>query len=89
MTAHIYIIGFVQGVGYRRFLQSKAKKLGLKGWVRNTNDGRVEAIVQGNVEVIEKLVSILKKGNMLSDVKSIQFEWLEFEEQFYDFRILF
>jgi acylphosphatase len=89
MTAHILVIGFVQGVGFRRFLRSKAKNLGLTGWVRNTNDGRVEAIVQGSKEKIDELLPLLKKGNILSQVKSIQCEFVDYNEHFIDFQMLY
>ena len=42
MQAHLFILGFVQGVGLRRFIRGKARKMGLTGWVTNLPDGRVE-----------------------------------------------
>ena len=61
LQAHVYISGFVQGVGFRAYTRSKAKKLGLNGWVRNLSDGRVEAVVQGDRDIIEKLLKQLAK----------------------------
>jgi len=43
----IYVSGRVQGVFYRSNTRKKALELGLKGWVRNLPDGRVEAVVEG------------------------------------------
>lgn len=87
MQAHIFIIGFVQGVGLRRFIRGKAKKLSLKGYVTNLPDGRVEVVISGEKEAIEKLVKIIQKGSFFADVKSVQIEW-EREEGFEDFKIL-
>lgn len=87
MQAHIYILGFVQGVGLRRFIQGKARKLGLKGYVKNLPDARVETVVNGEKEQIEKLIKIIEKGSFFADVKSVQVEWEE-EEKFSDFTIL-
>lgn len=87
MQAHIYILGFVQGVGLRRFIRGKARKLGLKGYVTNLPDGRVEAVISGEQELIVELIKIIEKGSFFADVKSIQIEW-EKEKEFSDFLIL-
>ncbi len=88
MQVRIYILGFVQGVGLRVFIKSNAKKLGLKGYVRNLPDGRVEAVAVGSKENINKLVKICEKGSFFSDVKSVQIEWEEEEENFESFEVL-
>jgi acylphosphatase len=87
MQVRIYILGFVQGVGFRRFVRKNAKKLNLKGFVTNLNDGRVEAVVNGGEEDIKKLVKIIEKGTFFSDVKSVDVN-VEQEEYFEEFQIL-
>ncbi|MBI5452051.1 acylphosphatase [Candidatus Gottesmanbacteria bacterium] len=101
--AHVFISGSVQGVGYRQFVKSSARKLGITGWVRNTparqlpygfrrvaggEDGGVEAILQGEKAVIEKMIELCRKGPFLSEVKQIGFEWEEGGEEYKDFLIL-
>lgn len=86
MQAHIIILGFVQGVGFRRFVKANAKKLGLRGWVKNLPDGRVEAIAVGEKEAIDKLIKIIEKGSFFSEVKSVQVSFEEVEK-FEDFVI--
>lgn len=86
MQAHILIFGFVQGVGFRRFVKSNARKLGLKGWVKNLIDGRVEAVAVGEKNKIEALIKAIEKGSFFSEVKSVQVEW-EPKEEFDDFVI--
>lgn len=91
MVAHIFISGFVQGVGYRQFVLRQAQHLRLNGWVRNLPDNRVEAIFCGSREQIEKMVSICEKGPFLSEVKDVMVEWegkSQAEIEFKDFRIL-
>lgn len=92
VVAHIFVIGFVQGVGYRRFVRHHAAKIGLTGWVTNLPDNRVEAIFSGSKEQIEKIISICKKGPFLSEVKDVLVEWEESPagggEEFKDFRII-
>lgn len=87
MQVRIYILGFVQGVGFRRFVKKNAQKLNLKGFVTNLKDGRVEAVVNGNEENIKKLIKIIEKGTFFSDVKSVDVNKEE-EEEFEDFKIL-
>ena len=88
MTARIFVLGFVQGVGFRQFVKKNALNLELKGWVKNFPDGRVEVLVQGSKENIEKLVAICEKGTFLSDIKSVQIEWEKDSAEFLDFQIL-
>ena len=56
---HIFFYGRVQGVGFRWLAVSKARLLGLTGWVRNLSDGSVEMEVQGKREEIGKMISML------------------------------
>lgn len=86
MQARIYVLGFVQGVGFRRFIKKNAEKLDLKGLVTNLDDGRVEAVVKGSEENINKLIKIIEKGTFFSDVKSVDVN-IEEEEEFEDFKI--
>ena len=88
MQAHIFVMGFVQGVGFRRFIRSKARLLGLTGWVKNLSDGRVEVLVQGTKEDIQKLITICEKGTFFSEIKSVQIEWEEKQEKYQTFEIL-
>ena len=87
MTAHIFILGFVQGVGLRRFIKRSAKSINLTGWVKNLPDGRVEATVTGEKGKIEELIKIIEKGSFFSDVKSVQTEWVG-DKEFNDFSII-
>lgn len=83
--AHIYISGFVQGVGFRAYTKSKAKKLGITGWVRNLKDGRVEGVFQGEKTVVEKLLKICKRGPFFARVNNIVVEWEDVDEKFTEF----
>lgn len=89
MTVRIFVLGFVQGVGFRRFIRKNADKLGIKGWVRNTSDGRVEIVAQGTKEQIEQLKKIAEKGSIFSDVKGIVVDNVEESEEFETFELRF
>ncbi len=56
------IVGKVQGVWYRDSTAKMAKKLGITGWVRNCQDGSVEAVFQGNSTAVEQMISWCSQG---------------------------
>ncbi|MGQ9706787.1 MAG: acylphosphatase [bacterium] len=72
--AHIYVGGVVQGVGFRFFVERYALKLGLVGWVRNLNDGRVEIYVEGDEKDIDSFIDIIKNGPPGSRISNISIE---------------
>ena len=75
--AHVFISGVVQGVSFRYFVKTNAQKLELTGWVRNTEDGGVEAVFCGDKKKIEEMIELCRKGPMLAVVKQVGFEWEE------------
>ena len=85
--AHIFISGFVQGVGFRQFIKNNANKHGLAGWIRNLSDRRVEVVLQGRIENIEEMIELSRKGPFLAEVKSVDVGWEETEEKFDGFEI--
>jgi len=85
--AHVFVSGTVQGVGFRYFVRSNARKLGLTGWVRNTEDEGVEAVFQGQKETIEAMIALTRQGPFLAEVKHIGFDFEEVEEVYKDFFI--
>ena len=64
--------GRVQGVGYRYFAQRSAVELGLTGYARNLDDGRVEVYAVGSVERLSKLAGMLHRGPQWSDVRGVE-----------------
>jgi acylphosphatase len=61
-TVRLRISGRVQAVGYRAFVIDEARRLGLRGWVRNRRDGTVEASAAGAGEAVEQLVEACRHG---------------------------
>jgi acylphosphatase len=61
-TLRLEIRGSVQGVGYRWTMVQEARRLGLRGWVRNRRDGSVEAMVAGPSDMVERIVGWARKG---------------------------
>lgn len=66
------IEGLVQGVGYRAFAATEARKLGLNGWVRNRSDNTVETLVSGETQKVEAFVAACGRGPVGARVTSIE-----------------
>ena len=67
-----FIRGRVQGVGYRYFAQHSATALGLTGYTRNLDDGRVEVYAVGPEEKLSELAGTLRSGPRWSDVRGVE-----------------
>ena len=89
VQAHIFAHGRVQGVNFRFFVQRKATELGLKGYVRNLRDGRVEILAQGSREDIQKFVSYVRGNPGLSYVVKLDIDWEESLSSLSSFHIRF
>ena len=80
---HCYVSGRVQGVWYRATTQQKAIDLGLKGWVRNVSDGRVELIACGDEQQIRQLQAWLWQGPTHAKVDEVivkEIAWVDFAD---------
>lgn len=84
---HLIIHGYVQGVGYRKFVRHTATKLGLVGWVRNLPDGTVEAEVGGLEDRLKDFITECKKGPLVSEVSNVEVEWSDKDFPYTDFEI--
>jgi acylphosphatase len=71
MVCHYLVKGRVQGVGFRWFVQREAAEIGLKGWVRNTDEGHVEIVAAGSHEDLAELKDALRKGSRGSRVDGV------------------
>jgi acylphosphatase len=67
----IKVTGRVQGVWYRKFAEEKANELGIKGWVKNTVDGGVLLMAQGEEIELETFIDCLRIGPPLARVNKI------------------
>lgn len=86
-TIRLKIAGLVQGVTFRKFIADEAKKLELKGHVRNLDSGEVEVVLEGAPENVDKMIPICKKGAPHSNVKSVDTQEMN-HIGFDDFKVL-
>jgi acylphosphatase len=77
VRAHLLVSGRVQGVCYRQATADTARRLGLRGWVRNLPDGRVEAEAEGDRAVVEALVEWCRRGPPAAQVDDLEVGWGE------------
>jgi acylphosphatase len=86
IRVHVFIAGQVQGVGYRYHTQQVACRAKLNGWVRNLQDGRVEAVFEGDRTAIESMLRWCHQGSPSSQVSQVTVEY-EPPEHLTDFQI--
>jgi acylphosphatase len=72
---HAVVRGHVQGVGFRYTTQYEAKKLDLRGWVRNLHDGSVEVDAEGDRTHLETFLAFLHTGPLGAHVDAVESDW--------------
>ena len=87
VRVHVVITGIVQGVFFRLETQRAAEKYGVKGWVRNKNDGSVEAVFEGDRKAVALLLVWCQKGPPRASVENIDVQWQDFTGEFLTFRV--
>jgi acylphosphatase len=88
VRAHVFIGGRVQGVFFRQNTLIRAKSFGVKGWVRNLADGRVEAVFEGDKPAVDKVVAYCHYGPKNAEVMKVGVSYENYSGEFDDFKIL-
>jgi len=88
IRAHVFFAGVVQGVFFRANTVKCAQMLGLTGWVRNTADGRVEAIFEGDDEAVEEVIDWCATKQPYAKVKSKEVKMSEATGEFEMFSVV-
>jgi acylphosphatase len=71
-AARVIVRGHVQGVGFRWFVRTQAEDAGVAGWVRNLDDGSVEAQLEGAPAALERVIEALRRGPAGARVLSVE-----------------
>ena len=81
------ITGRVQGVAFRAWTRSEAKRRGLSGWVHNEPDGSVRALIMGPADGVDEMLRALNKGPLAARVTEVLSESADVDSEITDFRI--
>ena len=85
---HVYYSGYVQGIGFRYTVERVAGSLGLAGWVKNLDDGRVEAVCEGETTRLKEFLQKIN-GALKDYIKDTDLEWSAATGEFKNFNIRF
>ncbi len=70
-----WVSGTVQGVGFRAYVRSRGRRLGLVGSATNLTDGRVEVVVEGPRAACQALLEMLRAGHTPGVTTQVTFSW--------------
>ncbi|MEM3554069.1 MAG: acylphosphatase [Candidatus Bathyarchaeia archaeon] len=87
VRAHVFVSGRVQGVFFRYETRREARLRGVKGWVRNLPDGRVEAVFEGEEEAVKEMIDFCRHGPPGAKVTKVDVRWENYTGEFRDFEI--
>lgn len=87
VRAHVFIEGRVQGVYFRSYTQDVAERNNVTGWVRNLYDDRVEAVFEGEKELVEKVIDWCRHGPPGAHVTEISVTWQPYTGEFSSFAV--
>lgn len=87
--AHVYVHGRVQGVSFRASMRHNAQLFGVKGWVKNGDDGSVEAVFEGKKAAVDNIVSWCRQGPSGALVQRLDVCWEECVDEFDRFSIVY
>lgn len=79
--AHVYVSGTVQGVYFRATTRDEARKRDVDGWVRNLDDGRVEAVFEGPREDVEEMIDFCHEGSSAATVEDVDVTYEKPEDE--------
>jgi len=84
---HIVVTGRVQGVGFRYATVDAATRIGVRGWVRNTREGKVEIVAEGSRAAVGKLVDWCHHGPALARVTAVDWSEAAANEELHGFQV--
>jgi acylphosphatase len=87
VRVHVFVSGNVQGVFFRSETKHEARLRGVKGWVRNLPNGRVEAVFEGEEEAVKELIEFCKRGPPGARVVKVDVKWENYKGEFRNFEI--
>ncbi len=87
--SHVYVSGRVQGVYFRQHVKKQALIQGVTGWVRNLDDGRMEAVFEGEGSAVLAMVNYVRHGPKGSQITNFSVEWETFKDEYQSFKVVY
>ncbi len=88
VRAHVWVSGDVQGVNFRADCRDEATARGIRGWVRNLPDGRVEAVFEGDRGVVDKMIEWCRGSRAPGNVEHVDVSFEPFRGAESGFRVI-
>jgi acylphosphatase len=88
VRAHVWVSGLVQGVFFRSEMKWEAQICKVTGWVRNLEDGRVEAVLEGETENVDRVIKFCHVGPSGAHVTDVEIKWEDYAGKFGEFQIV-
>jgi len=89
VRARVIVEGRVQGVFFRHHTQEAAFRFGVKGWVKNRRDGRVEALFEGDKDRVDQIIQWCRRGPSEARVTEVYVNWEVYTGEFEDFSVTY
>ncbi len=89
IRACVVVTGYVQGVFFRESTKRHARSLNVTGWMRNRDDGAVEAVFEGEENDVQAIVEFCRHGPPRAKVTSTEVDWEKYVGEFDNFEIRF
>ena len=87
VRAYIVLTGRVQGVAFRYYARNIANRHGVKGWIRNLDNGDVEVTIEGERNSVNQMIEWCKEGPSLALVEDIKIIWQSYAGDFSEFHV--
>jgi acylphosphatase len=88
VRAHVLVKGIVQGVSFRSSTKRMADSLGIKGWVKNLDSDKVEAVFEGPEDRIREIIEWCKRGPFSAKVENVEKEFSDYTGEFEGFEVV-
>lgn len=86
-SIRVHLTGSLQAIFFEQFIKENADKLGVKGYLRKLENGKVEIFLEGNTDNVDKMALICKEGHKYSQIRNVEEKPERFQD-FKDFRIM-
>jgi acylphosphatase len=78
-TLRVYVSGTVQGVLYKKYLEEQGNKIGVRGLIRQMQDGRIEVIVEGTDDKVNQMLEVCRNGTRHVEIRNVEVNEIKYQ----------